>query len=163
MPKSERTRANTSRTSANTHTEPTELHSKQYAAGAIQKTHEPELLPGSTCTCWWPSMWLGRWPVSSQKCFTWALSSTSTCQSDKTNLPWNRKFYAMFGCRKFIRIYLKKKFKKKWPRLQNWASENLHPHMDLDIISKYVELSSLILSLIWFLCPLSKAWAGNSH
>lgn len=42
-------------------------------------------LPGSTWTCWCPSMWWGRWPVSSLNSLTWALNSCSTWEG-KTHL-----------------------------------------------------------------------------
>ncbi len=41
-------------------------------------------LPGSTCTCWCPSMWWGRWPVSSLNSLTWALNSSSTWDGKNT-------------------------------------------------------------------------------
>lgn len=52
---------------------------------------EISFLPGRTWTCWCPSMWGGRWPVSSWNSSTWAFSSCFTCAAEKgQSKTWQR-------------------------------------------------------------------------
>lgn len=50
----------------------------QWTSSLYLKQLSCTALPGRTWTCWCPSMWWGRWPVSSTNRATWALNSSST-------------------------------------------------------------------------------------